>query len=877
MGAEAKEVKVSFAVDSASADKLRRTLAQITDDVNKLVDATSKINFGGAKVGNFSSGKGNGSATTQLNQKVVSGPASTVVDGLTRAVTASSSLFKVASSGAIGSFKIMGDALRDMVSKSDREISRLEGSMAKLEKTYSKLKARQGSGRGGKLTDAAIEENQRQYFDEMSQLSSAHESRNAFNKNLRALNPTAWDRIKSFWGVPQGGFTPGTNPLDMIGKVAGSPGGAIVAGVSLGYKASQYLAGAGNTFSAGNVQYALDRPMLDLQNRGALGGVYGGMALRARGGAISQTMAYDRLLHNRSLEDIIGKEAAERTLAGIQLNNPRGIIDSITKGKGFGIALSQRIGQAYSGAQSFFKGAGVDDRAGSLTGQEISYEKLIRAMPADAAARFNQAMQAEEQSNPLMNQIANDVYSNAFGDIGGINASRTSGRVIYDKKTGKPINLDYDLLRSKIQKNLFDPDQVFGMMGQLSGILGRRLSGPGIAQKILSMNIGGFDSAAGVFSAGSQFGGGLAGGNRLTGAFQSLIGGRGLDIGAGSMIGGLASSQMLSGHFLGSGEGLASVLGGAAYAGNTGEEMFNARAMGGGLSAMDSFASGGLDRLQGGINMSAALQAAPNASWQTKRLLLDLNSASLLDIVKTGKLPAALERTGITIPMINQYLQSRNRLAFARTNDMMLSPAAREARNQYVSQGIGFLRSYQGKARKDKLVDLANAMRTGTRHSFEEDYEMFRIEASAAGILKGPRGTGAGRSISRQALAAHGAMAQGENTRLSGKDKADNERAIANAVDKTPGTAAGFEESRKSTLDSIATQIDKEAMSAKQALTTMVDLISQMAHMGSGAEVARKGVPIYDPKAGKVKKPSSAAGNGFDYDRSKYSAGVAIQ
>src|ERR1022692_2098962 len=109
-----KTVGIKFSLDQSSLDKARRGIQSLIDDVAKLVDVTGKINFGGlggmgAKVSSFSGGGGKGNVATQMSQKV-SRAGGGVVDGLTRAVTASSSLFKGASAGAVGSFKIMEDS-----------------------------------------------------------------------------------------------------------------------------------------------------------------------------------------------------------------------------------------------------------------------------------------------------------------------------------------------------------------------------------------------------------------------------------------------------------------------------------------------------------------------------------------------------------------------------------------------------------------------------------------------------------------------------------------------------------------------------------------------------------------------------------------------
>lgn len=866
-----KTVSVKFAVDVSSSDKLRRVIQAITDDVNKLVSATGKMGGafggfgggGGAKVSSFSGSGGNGSVGTQMSQKT-SGATGSIVDGLTKAVTQSSALFKGASAGAMGSFKIMGDSLRGMVSLSEREISKLEGSLSKLEKTYSKLKGRAGVGKGG-FTDRAINANQSEYFSQVEQLSEANAARSAMNANLRKMNPTMGDRARSFFGIPKDGASFSSNPLAMIGSVAGSPAGMIMAGAGLAYKGL----GMVTDFGSSNVGYALDNPMINLQNRADVGGVYGNMAVRARMGAVSQTMAWGRFLKNKGLEQVMGKEGAENLVAQIRLDNPAGLLQSGQAGKGLPTAALQKLGWGLGAAKKWLQGGNVVSSAGDLTGQEILQSKAFQRLPGETAKMVQQAISAEEASNPYINQIANDVYSGAFGDIAGINASRTSGNVIYDKKTGKPINTDYDLLRSKLQKNLWDPGQVFGMMGSLSGQLGRRLSGVGNSEKILDMNIGGFESSAGVFGAGSQFGGGQAGGDALTEVFQSRTGRstRGLDIGAGSVIGSLVAGEMNGGRFTGgSGTGFAQVALNAAYGnGDTGQEMRWARGMASGLGSMDQIANGSLDPLQDAINTSAAMQVGGSMPWSTKQKLMSLDTASLMDIAANGTKSSSwyqLAGTGVTPDLVKQYVSARDKGNLVRVPDNALTSEQLEIKRGYGKEGIGFFSHFKkGKERDEKLAAYANVRQLGQRKgsTFQENELAVRLEASAAGLLGGATDLkGAHRTISKKSLPAAGAGAQGENTAGTGKTKAENEAAIKAGVGGTPGMVEPLQQTGQSMVKALGGQAEKEIMTAKQALNTALDLMVQMTRIETPAG-NEKAAKAYYGGTGRAKKPSSRA------------------
>src|ERR1700690_3946547 len=860
-----KTVGIKFSLDQSSLDRAREGIQSLIDDVEKLVDMTGKVSFGGlggmgAKVGSFSGGSsGRGNVGTQMSQKVSSAGGG-VVDGLARAVTASSSLFKGASAGAVGSFKIMQDSLRQMVSRSEGEISRLEGSLSKLEKTFTKLKGQQRAGISGPGMDAVLGQNQAQYFAQVGQLGEANAARSAMLGNLRKMNPTMGDRVGGFFGVPAGGYAPGTSPMTMLMGAAGSPAGMISGGAGLAYKALN-LAGQ---FGSGNLGYALDSPMIELQNKANIGGMWGGMALRARQGAVSQTMGWDKFLKEQKLGEIMGKTAAENFVQQIRVDNPAGLSESAQRGKGILDATLQGVGKGLSTAKRWIHGGDAVSNAGNLTGQEILQSKAFKQLPSEMQQRIQQGVAAEEASNPYINQVANDVYSTAFSEIAGINASRTSGNVIFDKKTGKPINTDYDLVKSKLQQRGWDPGQIFGAMSGLSSQLGRRLSGTGVATQITDMGIGGFESAAGVYSAGSQFGLGAAGGNSLTGAFQGLTG-RGfgkqnaLDISAGSSIGKMVAQQMTGGTWAGSsGEEFAKIALNAAYAGGeTGTEMRNARMLPSGLESLNRVASGSLDPLQTAINMSAADQVAGNLPWATRQKLMSLSDESLMDIAKGKKpLPLSLAGTEVTRELIQQYVKTRNYGDLARTGGQLTNEEQAENDAYNAAGGVGYLKKFKSGIERERHINiLANARQVGNGESFEANYGAIRLKASAEGLLGGVRGHGAHRTISSKSLPFAGAKATGKNTGLTGKTKAENEIPIKDAMGRTPDMAEPLQQTGQSMVRALGGQAEAKIVEAKEALNTALNIMIEMTKIETPAG-AEKSAKAYYGGAGRAKKPS---------------------
>jgi hypothetical protein len=842
-----KNVKIAFQVDQQSADKAKRIIGSVIDEVDRLVKVTSKINFGGlggggsgGQVSSFSGKGGAGNVGTQMSQKV-GGAAGGVIEGLTRSASATSAIFKSAGAGATGAFKIMGDSLRDLVSKSDREIGRLEGSLSKLEKTYTKLKTQSGRGMSGPGMNAVLDQNQDRYFNEAGQLAKARNLRATLQGQLDEAEPQKqglFGRMRAGFGNfasnVQNGLQSSLGPFG-LGAFVGAGAAALPA-------AAMMLTSGSGAFRRGNVDWAIDRPLITSQKEASFGGVFGGYAVGARNGDVATTHAIRQAAKDADFKEILGKHYTEALVLKAKLGNAVGIGENLSVGAGgIAAAASQRIGR---GAERIANFAGIkNDNMGDSTVQEIDREKAMQLVAKYQPEKYAEMVANKRASDPLFAQTANSMYQGVFGNIGSINASRTSGNTMRDKN-GNIIGNSFNEFQRRAMNDYWDPEQVAGMMGQLSQPLGRRLSGQGIAEKILGLNVGGFGSSANVFGAGSQFGRtNRAGGNALTSVFQGLTGAgvkrgtQALDISAGSAIGSMVAGSMTGGNFMGpSGEGFAETALNAAYAGgNAGKEMRLARAMPSGLAAMDSFASGSLDPLQGAVNMSAALKVAGNMPWETKKLLMSLDSASLMDILAKGKIPMSLLHTGITVPMVREYVSSRNGMAFARVNDTMLTPEHASIANAYRKGGIkealkGF-KTVEGKT--GALADLANAMRTSTGHSFEADYTMFRLEAAGAHLLGGVRGRGAGRSVSKKSPYAAPAPAQGANAHDVGEYAGAHEGELKSDFAATPGITAPAESARQAALANATGDPEQMAENIGTILSAFARKMEELAGVAS--------------------------------------------
>src|SRR6185437_4006386 len=135
-----KSIKFSIALDQDSVNKAKRAIADISAEVQRLVDRTKQAGgiFGGASVGNSFAQPG--MSGRQNAQNKASGPAGSLTDGLTRAVQNSAQLFKGAAQGSKDAFRIMSDGIKDHVRTADNEISKLEAKLGRLGNAYNKLK-----------------------------------------------------------------------------------------------------------------------------------------------------------------------------------------------------------------------------------------------------------------------------------------------------------------------------------------------------------------------------------------------------------------------------------------------------------------------------------------------------------------------------------------------------------------------------------------------------------------------------------------------------------------------------------------------------------------------------------------------------------------
>jgi hypothetical protein len=244
--------------------------------------------------------------------------------------------------------------------------------------------------------------------------------------------------------------------------------------------------------------------------------------------------------------------------------------------------------------------------------------------------------------------------------------------------------------------------------------------------------------------------------------------------------------MMTSGNFLGGGAGmgLSSVLLEAAAGGGGYGDMLGARQVQMGVGANDRFMSGGIDPLQKALNASAALSVAGNSPYSTKHALMGLDTASQLDIIRTGKVSKTLASMGVDARLVQKYTAEQDRMAFARVSDSMLTGTQRSQLAQY--------RKHGGLWKGADLETLSGVLSLGTGDSPEAALGRLRIQA-ARGRLGDLAGRGAGRSSSAKALSRIAMGEQGGVGADQARFEGENLGTLTGGVKGARGVAGGLD------------------------------------------------------------------------------------
>lgn len=542
-------------------------------------------------------------------------------------------------------------------------------------------------------------------------------------------------------------------------------------------------------------------------------GEYVGQATTRIGDAIANHPASAA----RAVSNPVGLGAGLGVAFGEWLNAKTGLDDKITSA----IAGPARAAQMKAIKEEW--GGGVDavlaGQRSKLTDEtrrksEIEAEHGIRKTTEEMMGEMVKAIQLKLEANPMFADRLNSTYGGAMGDLAMYRTAGISGNFRYDPKTGKAISHGgTDFERAAFARG-YEPGEVAGGRAALAVAAGRGF----IGRDLLDLRHGGLANADQLFAAGSQTGGYTGRGQPgLLRGVQGSVGVGGVDVLAGSQIGGAFAAQTQGGNWYdGTGEaGLRGVAASIWTPGGPGEitsgqEMRAARQATAGLGAMAEQFGGGIDPLGGALSYRAAVQAAPGLGYYAHDALIQLGKTpgQLLDVIRSGRVPQPLAALGIGIEHIKRfYAEQQKSQNLSRVVERSLSGSSKETFQRFRKAGgnvarfmddtlqrgmgggdVARMRDLSGKGRLSRgetrelqtlrrraqatvapeFGALARVEATANRKSYDEMFGSLMDQASVE--EKDLHGAGAWSSASLKSLAGEGAKARAG---LAGNKNAD--------------------------------------------------------------------------------------------------------
>jgi hypothetical protein len=872
-----KQIKFELGVDTASAQKVKRVISEITAEVQRLVAATHQVQLGGGafglKVGGITGTKGVGPGQLGTRLQQAGGG---ITDGLARAVQNSAALFKNAAQGSKDSFRIMSDGLKRHVDDSSREIGRLETSLARLERQYDRLKTRQASGLGGKLTSNAMEQAQGEYYSTLGQLDKARANRKTLIKTQEGFDTEAdargfngpFGRVRGYFNktgdaagqvVQKVGAQFGIPPGVMTGVVG--PAAAAAAGAAVGWKMAQ----SGRGTEMANLDYNIDRPFFRMNARATAGSVYGGNALAIHHGDIARVVAISRLAQDKDYRDLVGPDMQKALRVRRALATPNDIVGMVAAGSNPLAGLKDyAIGKAGAKIADLITGEKNSD-VSTLARARMTHEQQTLLIE-----RQQKALDLKLQEDPEFVDRVNRFYGGALGDTGLARAAHLSGgnRNI---KVNNPliagllgvkhgVLAPFDTVRLFQAQSLaagYSDSERIGARHELAGAAGMGFFGYG--DSILGAKAGGLHNVAQILGAGSQFGGGSWSaakrflGRGGTGGFgiQSMIGRGGVDITAGANIASLGMGLMNAGQFMGSGApgsglGIMRTLMEATSTGTIGGDMRMANIVQSGVGALGNMMSGGIDPLQKAMNASAALQAAPGGTVMLKDALMRMDPAQMMEFMRTKHVPPELASVGVTPQIMEKYIAAQNRTAFARVTSSMTgggSSATGAAMERYrKAGGLGYLKGSSRKAVEAEMRDLApGAVFAGLAKDNMSGLGYMRTLAASQGLLGSLKGRGAGDSVSKTSARAASLGAQSVEKLVEGGKVGAESGEITTAANATPFVAKAQDDLRKNALTAFSGNDPDNAI--RKIAADLQQFVSAIQAMVNGSHLDTKPGP----------------------------------
>ncbi len=676
--ADSKQVKIAFAVDAKGLQDARNAIRALTSDVQKLVETMGRA---GAGMGSLLGGVSGKTGAINTRQEAIKLPnvGSSLAGSITKDAQA---LGQVARAGS-SAMDQLTRSLKSNFSGQIQDIDRLNSKLDVLKQKYDKMREA-GAGGGGAYPPVFYRDLHRNELAQRRLQGRIDYRESEGQAERERMWSDSWSssghrKIK----IPQGtGPTPGGDDsgggsggvaalLQQLGvpggvaKMAGGRWGAIGAGIALATNIHNMT----QSSDTANAAYRLNLGMETGRNASRIGNSVGAMQMAILGGSASTSAAFTKLMTDGSIARQLGNS---QNLNRSELRNEASGASSLSGAIGAAGAaeLSNTLGRYGLGGDRR-QGLGVTESA-----VELKNKTLLRQLNAEKAEQLREMLENERASDPRSTAYLDRAFGQTFGVVG---TSRLGGRAMGLNKQAQiqaTLQMPGELAKFMLpnmntlqgeheQRSMhhgYSGAEIDAARFSLGGVAGRGLMGHGMT--VLSAGLGGFSNAGQVIGAGAQFGPAMG----LYRAAQAGMGRGGVDATAGSQLSGYITSAMQNGNFVG-GTGVEAMQGimAAGATGSTGGDMRMARILGAGMGQMDKSLSGGVDPLQGGINMLAA-NASGASGWYAKKSLMGLDTASMLGILRSGNV-GALSEEGINLGMVQKYNASRNQHTFSRYID----------------------------------------------------------------------------------------------------------------------------------------------------------------------------------------------------------------
>lgn len=693
----ARNLKLGLELNESQLSRFNQAVRGMISQVHELVGELQKAerlmgSVMGRQGGGFVSATNmSGMSTAQMSTKVggigggVGGGVGSYANNISRAVADSGQLLAAAGKNATSALQGMGDS----TSKELRNIKELRQEVERLNNEWNDLESKKKRGIIGAGTldrgraalspaysqaNMALQAAERNYgmggapttTELMEEVVGAGGGRRRGFAS-RALQSMGFLAPAGAVGVGVGGTGGGgmgTAIAAGLGMVTGLPGLAGMGGAltTAAMVAAPFAVSAGLTSlysrtRLAEVDYSRFTQMEGPYERGArIGGSIGAMGARMKYGrdlstayAVSQVMKDQQAANYfTGLPSLIGEQIKHST--GFDLGTGRfiaGVPGAISSWKGIlgGIATpGNGIAPEHLSAfkQDFLKDATVSEQVVKLAAQRAASDVDVTATLSSLGENAYSRMGVMRAGR--IGSWGKTTYERVVGDDGvsGMQHVRHTGLEAFERQMGKMGRTAAEGAAARAALGAVGP---WGYMG--AGVM------------TLGMQEAGLSNVNSIFSAMSQLDpskkrwkGGLPSGLY---ALAHGIGSGGLDVGAGRVVGDVASSLMQGGNFVGGQEGgfsrgqqgnLMQRLMAISYTGTPGGDLQRAQMLAPGLQAYNQQVTGKTDRLQEAINISAFTRAMPGVAPGVRNLMANIGSAAELGIIssKEKKLPEWMAR-----------------------------------------------------------------------------------------------------------------------------------------------------------------------------------------------------------------------------------------